>query len=149
MKANNVIWLWDQRPGEHNTVIIWEPPTSETDLLHHSGQGRIFEPKDSAFKDGKITWTIAPTTKPVLAPIRRRVLDLIEAIPFKFAPAYKVNFPNGRPALPGPAAVKGTVSNCGEFPGWIARNIGGSNAPKDILIFKFHDQWGDYALTAP
>jgi hypothetical protein len=88
-----------------------------------------------------------PLNTTCLPPIRQRVLDLIKDIPFNFPPVYKVNFPSGPPSSK-PGAVKGKVTNCGEFPGWITRQIGGSGAPKDLSL-KFHDQWGDYSLTAP
>jgi hypothetical protein len=82
-----------------------------------------------------------------LSPIRQQVLDLIKKIPFNFPPVYKVDFPSGSPSSK-PAAVKGKVTNCGEFPGWVTRNLSVSDAPKDLSL-KFHDQWGDYCLTAP
>jgi hypothetical protein len=60
VKSWGVVWLWDQRPGEHHSAILWDAPTTEfhNHHTHLSGQGRIFDPKDASFKDGKIEWEV-------------------------------------------------------------------------------------------
>lgn len=152
LKDWGVMWLWDQRPGEHNTLIIWKPPVAEDDSSHPKGQARIYDPKDASFKDAVIDWSVEAAPKPTLSPVRQRVKDIIRGIPFNYFPPAKENFPNPPPnakTYPKPDYAKETkVTNCGEFPGWIAKHMGGANLPADTFM-KFHDKWGDYALTAP
>src|SRR5262245_8509376 len=146
VRVNGAIWLWDQRPGEHNTIIIWDAPTGDSDFTHDKGQGLIFDPKDPSLKDGRIIWTLDPSSVSS-APIRARVLELIKGIPFDFPPVYKVNFPSGPPNNR-PDVYNGKVTNCGEFPGWITKNLGGSGAPSEVS-FKFHDKGRGHSLAAP
>jgi hypothetical protein len=58
IKGSNIIWIWDQRPGEKNTIIIWDPPTSESDYQHAKGEGRIFAQQKADFNDGTIRWEV-------------------------------------------------------------------------------------------
>jgi hypothetical protein len=57
-KSWGVIWIWDQL---RNTVIFHDAPQNEIDFKHRSGHGRIFDPRDNVFKDGKISWSIDAT----------------------------------------------------------------------------------------
>ena len=149
VRPNRVIWIWDKDKAardKRNSVILWTPPESEGDTRYLSGEGRLSDPRDPSCKDGKVNWSVATAAKSGLAPIRERFLEIIKGIPFQFAPAYKVNFPNGRPSTK-PESAKGNVTNCGELPGWVAAKVGGSGAPGD-LDFNFDDVYGHYALTS-
>ncbi len=132
VRTSGVIWLWDQPPGQtkHNTVILWDAPTGSGDAAHAAGSARIFDPKDPAFKDGKINWT-ADTTP---SPIRQKAVDFCRAaLP-----------PVGEFLTPGSSKMsriscetrhspnveaeynKGKhYTNCGAFPAYIAKLLGG------------------------
>jgi len=132
LKPWGVMWLWDQPPGQkkRNTVILWNPPASDADHLHFTGQARIFDPKDPAFKDGRISWTVDLAAKapnpPKLAPIRAKIKQLCEeALPAEIdtllipgsAQMLKIST-SMFPSIPG-------FTNCGDFPGYIARKLNG------------------------
>jgi hypothetical protein len=95
-----VIWLQAQSPST-TCLIIWDAPTGETDPAHAAGQARIFEPKDPAFKDAVIGWTVgqslstssATAAAPALTPVRTRVIDVIlpEVLPCVFPTGYVEN----------------------------------------------------------
>lgn len=65
VKDNGVIWIWDKWatasggmiPESHNTLIIRDAPTSESDTAHTSGTVRIFDARNTAFKDVVVPWT--------------------------------------------------------------------------------------------
>ncbi|HLK68839.1 MAG TPA: hypothetical protein VKU19_35655 [Bryobacteraceae bacterium] len=53
-----VLWLQAQKPAK-TQLIVWDPPTSETDPVHVSGKVRIYAPKDTAFTDSISAWKVA------------------------------------------------------------------------------------------
>jgi hypothetical protein len=120
VKDRGTIWLWDREPGgakDRNIVILHDAPTKEGDFKDTNkkpGQGRIYDPKDAAFKDGKAAWTLSGLT-----PLRKRILDIIARV-----------FPAWPGCLPIPNLIDhstgytGHVTNCGALPGWIARQLG-------------------------
>jgi len=65
VKDNGVIWIWDQWgtpssgmvPEKHNTLIIRDAPTSESDTIHLSGSVRIYDGRNAVFKDVVVPWT--------------------------------------------------------------------------------------------
>ena len=127
-----IIWLWDQPPGQarHNTVILWDAPSSAGDSAHASGAARIFDPKDPAFKDGRINWT-ADTS---LSPIRQKVLDLcraaLPAVGTFLTPGTmrmaKISSETRNSPLVVAEYNKGKhYTNCGAFPAYIAKLLGG------------------------
>ncbi len=73
-----VAWVGDRDSmGKKRTpVIMWNPPKGELDTVRECGKARIFEPIDSNFKEGIITWTVdAP---PVLSDRRAKILAICE-----------------------------------------------------------------------
>src|SRR5262245_63485237 len=74
LRPNKAIWLWDKAksaPDKRNPVILWNPPEKESDSQRPRGEGRLFDPKEQSFKEGKVNWAVG------LAPIRQRFLDVI------------------------------------------------------------------------
>ncbi|MEQ9408758.1 MAG: hypothetical protein RIK87_13565 [Fuerstiella sp.] len=128
-----------------NYITLINSPTSEADTTHISGRGSVDEPDDSRFLNAKVRWH----QQTQLTAIRRRILALIRTkAGFQFSPNFKLDFPNGPPsdalkaaaAKAGIKAGTGKVSNCGEFPGWIVRQLG-ERVPAD-LHEKFETGWG-------
>jgi hypothetical protein len=64
----DIIWLWD-RPHDHNTVIFWTAPQGPNQSGTNSGEARIYDPRDSALKEGRISWTIDLLRQPAGPPI--------------------------------------------------------------------------------
>jgi hypothetical protein len=134
--GNETIWLWDE-PHIHNTVIFWDAPASETVSRNNSGKGRIFDPKDPAFKEGKIEWTIESAAPPALSPLRQRALaELVNLIPAR----YPKSWPTTKDGLTtkGPEGnwaknvfsslrqkAKAGYTNCVEFPAYLVLVLNG------------------------
>jgi hypothetical protein len=80
----NVSWVWDKDPDgtKRNTIIFWDPPVGKHDVKNSSGRARLYDPKDSTFKDCIISWTVDRIT-PELSPIRQAMLDIIKVVPNK------------------------------------------------------------------
>ena len=120
VKSWGVIWLWDKEPGNsnsHNIVILHDAPMSNNDYKDTDakpGNGRIFDPKDPSFKDGRVTWKT-----PRMTPVREKVLEIIAGI----VPPYPGFLPIPT-VIDGSSAYTGHVTNCGVFPGWVARQLG-------------------------
>jgi hypothetical protein len=157
LKSWGVMWLWDQAPGQkkRNTVIVWNPPTSEADALRLSGQARIYDPKDPAFKDARINWTVdlaARAATPKLARIRTEVKRLCEEIlpaqidTFLIPGSEKMRQISSSmfPAIPG-------FTNCGDFPGYIARKLNGDIKVKAAVpgIYPDPKNPGKYVKKSP
>jgi hypothetical protein len=70
LRDNDVMWIWDQDSvgKKRNSVIVYNPPRDESDSKHLADQARIFDPKDSTFKEGWIRWKVDPTAQPLSAP---------------------------------------------------------------------------------
>ena len=85
---------------------------------------------------------------PRLSDVRKRIKEIVQGAKFPLYPNVRADFPNGPPKIPPPPGVTGKVTNCGEFPGWVMKQLGGRGAPADLWL-KFADQWGTYSLTAP
>jgi len=111
-KAWTVTWLWDQPPGhqKRNTVILWGAPTSESDGAK-AGSGRIYDPNDTAFKDGKVQWTAEPTPLSELRTNALKLLDTMLPAPYGSQKWLKNPFCSKK--------VSGGYTNCVEFPAYL------------------------------
>ena len=137
-QTSGVIWLWDQ-PHTHNTVIVWDGPASETVSRTNSGSGRIFDPKDPVFKDGKIEWTIEKAGTGALSDLREKARKrLTEILPAPYGSSkWKANPYHS--LKPGP--VSG-YTNCVEFPAYVVYLLGGRIPPGyPIPAAKQHNAW--------
>jgi hypothetical protein len=85
LQKNEVMYLYEQRSKERCPVILWNPPESEADFQHRSGQARIFEPRDPALKEGRIEWNLAARVGGGNSPLRQWVIaqlgELTSALP--------------------------------------------------------------------
>jgi hypothetical protein len=77
-QANGVIWIWDQKPGERNTVILWNPPASETDYEHPKGSGCLFAPTKTEFKDFTVDWNVDQASRLTGGRARQTVLKIVK-----------------------------------------------------------------------
>lgn len=124
-KSWGVIWLWDQA---RNTVIFWDAPKNNFDFSNYSGQARIFDPRDSALKEGKINWKIDMTVKtsstaaaaPGLTPLRIQLLTLLR----KVLPCSYMD-KNYKLIAPGLTKQGGGYTTCGSLPGFVTSELGG------------------------
>lgn len=109
-----VLWLKDPKLGkkDQTIVIVHDAPESEGDSAHLSGRGRIYQPKEAALQDGMINWTAT------MSPVRQKILEIC-----------RNNLPAiGQPPKDPPNCIASKVdtgyTNCGAFPGFVARQLG-------------------------
>jgi hypothetical protein len=109
-----VMWIKDssRTTRDQTVVIVYNPPTGEGDSGHGTGLGRIYQPKVGALQDGTINWTAT------MSPVRKRILEIC-----------RNNLPAvGQPAKEPPNCIASEAghgyTNCGAFPGYIARQLG-------------------------
>ena len=145
--ANGAIWLWDQGNGgpTHNTVIIRDAPSDESDVAHLSGTARIADPKDDAFKDGQIEWTVDTEGEAADDPVPPHVSDrrlYVRAVLLprvlgalgtsKYGDPEFTELTNGL-SKDNPEVVKanerakpygGHFTTCGYLPGYVAKQLG-------------------------
>lgn len=137
VKSWGVIWIWDQL---RNPVIFHDAPQHAIDFKHKSGHARIYDPKDSTFKDGKISWTIeaaaapnastASATPTELSPRRVRLLQLLnEVIPCTYASA-KFDRITGKLRKDSPGVGAG-YTTCGSLPGFVTSELGAGGLKGD------------------
>jgi hypothetical protein len=127
VKSWGVIWLWDQL---RNTVIFHDAPRNGIDFKHSSGHARIYDPKDTAFKDGKISWStnFAPAAESAeaqeLSPLRIKLIKLLnEVLPCVYESA-KYDRITGKLRKNSPGVGAG-YTTCGSLPGFVSSELGG------------------------
>ena len=131
-KSWGVIWLWDMH---RNTVIIRDAPMGEA-LVSKSDEGyaRIYDPRDPAFKDGKIDWSIEPEQPPKAAPLSALRQELLKKLPeilpaqYKGSPAESKNY-TANPFHVRSEDVANGYTTCGEFPAYVVHLLGGKMRP--------------------
>lgn len=124
-KDNGVIWLLDGphgQSGRFNPVILHRAPLCDSDSAHQSGSGRVYEPRDAAFRDCSIRWKVTgrkPSPPPAtgeLSAVRRRMMAVCREM-----------FPQPHPALIYFTSQRRTagskVTNCGALPGMVMGRI--------------------------
>ena len=132
-RSNDVIWLWDQL---RNPVIFWTPPKHGTDYSRSAGEARIYDPKDSALKEGRIKWKIDMTKKlgaavaamannSALSPLRVKLLQrLREVLPCSYGDK------NYNLIAPGLTKQGGGYTTCGSLPGFVTSFLGAGDPHK-------------------
>jgi hypothetical protein len=118
-KTFGVIWLWDQLAGRprRNTVILHGAPTADGEAEGKAGSARIYDPNDTAFKDGKVTWTVEAE---VLSDVRKKALALLDNMfPAPYGSQKWLSNPF-HSKQPGP--VHG-YTNCVEFPAYLIYSL--------------------------
>lgn len=158
LKPWGVMWLWDQPLGQkkRNTVILWNPPGGETDLLRRTGLARIYDPKDPSLKDGRISWSVDPTAAMGKAPKLARIREEIRRLCKDILPAQIDTF-----LVPGSARMMEIstsmfppipkFTNCGDFPGYIARKLNKEIKVKATVpgIYPDKDNPGTFVKKTP
>lgn len=132
VKSWGVIWILDEL---RNPVIFHDAPQNAIDFKHHKGHARIYDPKDSTFKDGKISWSInvaaatttnaqTPGTQATeLSPRRVRLLQVIkEVIPCTYADG-KFDRITGKMRKDSKGVGAG-YTTCGSLPGFVSSELG-------------------------
>jgi hypothetical protein len=149
--------LSDQNtPQFGNKLVLQAGPLGESDAVRTSGTGTVESPLGPRFEGATLDWTTG-------SPLRARILEIVDKdAGLPHWPGTKANFPSGPPSQatkdqvakvrkekglpPIPPSTK-KPTNCGEFPGWVARRIGGTVAGDLFKIFDSPN--GALALTAP
>lgn len=154
IKEWGVAWLWD---GQRNILILWNAPNTEMDLFAPSAEGKIYDPINLAFKDGKLAWSIdftaslnAGTTPAApaqpLSAFRMHLLNrLNQLLPAPYLSAnYNVLAPGLTRSSPGTTGGQGVYTSCGSMPGFVTSEMGTFKGKK----FKAHQEYMDrYSLN--
>lgn len=130
-RSNDVIWLWDQT---RNTVIFWDPPRNEMDFSRFSGSARIYDPIDSALKEGRIKWKLdltkntsqtTPALPTALTPLRVKLLKVLrEVLPCTYMDQKYVRITGGL------KKQGGGYTTCGSLPGFVTSVLGAGDPTK-------------------
>ena len=123
IRDNGVMWIWDgspKNPNSKNTLILHAAPRGLSDVVHRSGQGRIYDPHNSTLKDHFFTWKVTRRDPPVnaakkLTPIRKLIMDVCDA---KLPKGTPFNYFAGSPKNDG-----ANVTNCNIFVGLILQYL--------------------------
>lgn len=109
-----VLWLMDPKLSakDKTIVIVHKAPEYEIDSDTLCGTGRIYRPKVSTLQDGTIQWSA------VMSPVRKAILNIC-----------RINLPAiGQFPKEPPNCIASKVetgyTNCGSFPGFIAKQLG-------------------------
>ena len=135
-----------------NYFVLKNGPGSELEASPRTGQGYIEAPTNRRFANSTVNWSQHSD----LSPIRNQILSIIRGAGFQFSPNYKPDFPSGEPSDKVKAAAKqvgiksgtGKVSNCGEFPGWIIKQLG-ERVPKGLFTYVGTGGWGKVNAASP
>jgi len=127
----DVIWFWDQaRAGDkHNTIVLWDPPSGNMDRRHIHGSARIYDPKDSAFRKGRIEWNAElPAMPDVLSSNRRKVLRWMrQYIPCTYNSESFKKLTGGltkdNPEVKRVEKAGRTYTTCGSLPGFVSAQL--------------------------
>ena len=134
VKSWGVIWIWDQL---RNPVIFHDAPQHSIDFKHQQGRGRIYDPKDSSFKDARVNWSINPVTASTaspksveLSPRRVRLLQVLnQVLPCTYASA-KFDKITGKLRKDSPGVGAG-YTTCGSLPGFVTSELGAGHLKGD------------------
>jgi hypothetical protein len=155
VSAGDLVLVDQNTPRFGNKLVLRAGPLTEADTAPSSGAGTVESPIGPRFEGATLAWTTG-------SPLRARILEIVDKdAGLPHWPGAKPNFPSGPPSeatkrkvaedrarkgLPPIPTTGGKTTNCGEFPGWVARRIGGKLA---VDLFKvFQTDFGSIGLTA-
>ena len=151
-KNNGVIWIWDKPSGKAKTtpLIIWDAPLSPLDILHKAGDGRLYDPKDPAMKEGHFHWTIeaANAGKAAAGPsaLRDKAMGIINAN----LPAFpELDEPPNCVESKAKTKTDSGGTGCGGFPGWLIGMLGPDQFPKDKVKLTWTEKVVDKTKNPP